>query len=151
MRKISHTHELLSGDKGTQKQFVLMCLPRMTVDNSWPWQIFWSGETHLYLNGVAKTRNCRILAVENSLVYQEISLHESIVTVWCGFTSSLTIELYLFEENCALGSLTCSVNGVRYSALLQNFLILSLQQRNCLETTIFIQSGIFDSSSGNPN
>lgn len=139
--KIAHTQQLLSGDNEVRKTFALMFIARMTVDDEWPWQILWSDEAHFHLNGAVNTRNSRIWSDTNPHVHQQIPLHAPKVTVWCGFTSSFFIGPYFFEENTSSGPKTCSVNGCRYAFMLQNFVIPSLQQRNCLDTAIFMQDG----------
>ena len=139
--KISRTQQLLQGDAETRLHFSLTFLARMEVEESWPWNILWSDEAHFHLNGTVNTHNCRIWASENSHAFQEIPLHSPKVTVWCGFTSSFIIGPYFFEENTPTGPKTCSVNAEKYRTMLLNFAIPQLQQRGCLESTIFMQDG----------
>ena len=113
----------------------------MQVDATWPWQILCSDEAHFYLNGGINTRNCRIWAANNPHACMQEPLHSPKVTDWCGFTASFIIGPYFYEENVASGPVTCIVTATRYADKLQNFTILQLQQRGCLDSTIFIQDG----------
>ncbi|GBM29713.1 hypothetical protein AVEN_156899-1 [Araneus ventricosus] len=72
---------------------------------------------------------------------QPVPLHSQNVTVWCGFTTAFIVESFFFEEIGPSGPLTCSVNGIRYKSLLRNQLIPALQQRVCVDSTIFMQDG----------
>ncbi|GBN64344.1 hypothetical protein AVEN_108990-1 [Araneus ventricosus] len=48
---------------------------------------------------------------------------------------------FLFEEIGPSGPITCIVNGTRNESLSRNQLIPALQQRGCVDTTIFMQDG----------
>ncbi|GBN09240.1 hypothetical protein AVEN_48119-1 [Araneus ventricosus] len=61
--------------------------------------------------------------------------------VWCGFTAAFIVGPFFFEEIGPSGPVTCSVNGTRYEFLLRNQLIPALQQRGCVDSTIFMQDG----------
>lgn len=139
--KISSVQELLPGDAAKRLDFSLIFLARMQVDATWPWQILWSDEAHFHLNGGINTRNCRIWAANNPHAYMQEPLHSPKVTVWCGFTASFIIGPYFYEENGASGPVTCTVTAARYADMLQNFTIPQLQQRGCLDSTIFMQDG----------
>lgn len=139
--KITHIQELLPGDTNTRFEFALRFLARMEVDNEWPWRILWSDEAHFHVCGDINTHNCRIWADTNPHVGQQIPLHSPKVTVWCGFTASFIIGPYFYEEFGRNGLVTCSVNSHRYADMLENFVIPHLQQRNCIDSTIFMQDG----------
>ena len=69
----------------------------------------------------------------------ERSLHSD--AVWCGFTADFIIGLSFFDQNASQGPQRCSITGSRYCSLLQQYIILSLRQPQCLETTAFMQDG----------
>ncbi|GBM22096.1 hypothetical protein AVEN_266463-1 [Araneus ventricosus] len=125
--KITHIQELVSGD-----------LPkRMEVENAWAWNILWTEEAHLHLQGSANTQNRKIWARQNPFKMQPLPLHSQKVTVWCGFTAAFIIDPFFFEEIGPSAHVTCTVNGTRYESLLHNQLIPALQQRGCVDSTIF--------------
>ncbi|GBN83348.1 hypothetical protein AVEN_42479-1 [Araneus ventricosus] len=101
----------------------------MEVDNAWPWNILWTGETHFHLQGSINTQNCRIWASENPFQMQPLPLHSQKVNVWCGFTASFIVGPFFFEEICPSNPVTCTVNGTRYESVFRNRLIPALQQR----------------------
>ncbi|GBL84849.1 hypothetical protein AVEN_93874-1 [Araneus ventricosus] len=59
--------------------------------------------------------------------------------VLCGFTATFIVGPFFFEEIGPSGPVTCTVNGTRYESLLRNQLIPALQQRGCVDSTIFMQ------------
>ncbi|GBM23639.1 hypothetical protein AVEN_117389-1 [Araneus ventricosus] len=60
----------------------------------------------------------------------------------CGFlTAAFIVGPFLFEEIGPSGPVACKVNETRYESLLLNQLIPALQQRGCVESTIFMQDG----------
>lgn len=139
--KISHNQQLLGTDPERRLSFALTFIARMEVDDFWPWNILWSDEAHFYLNGTVNTHNCRIWAMENPRAFHTIPLHSPKVTVWCGFTSQFIIGPFFFEENTDNGPVTCSVTALRYHHMLNSFVVPQLQQRQCLESTTFMQDG----------
>ncbi|GBM41523.1 hypothetical protein AVEN_32328-1 [Araneus ventricosus] len=48
---------------------------------------------------------------------------------------------FLLGEIGPSGPVTCTVSGTRYESLLRNHLIPALQQRGCVDSTIFAQDG----------
>ncbi|GBM51964.1 hypothetical protein AVEN_194259-1 [Araneus ventricosus] len=72
---------------------------------------------------------------------QPSPLHSQKVTVWCGFTATFIVGPFFFEEIGPSGPVTCTDNGTRYESLLCNQLIPELQQRGCVDSTIFMQDG----------
>lgn len=139
--KICHVQELFPSDLQAREGFALEFLARMEVDNDWPWKILWTDEAHFHLTGYVNTQNCRIWATENPRATNPVPLHPAKVTVWCGFTASFMIGPYFFEETGALGPVTVTVNGQRYESLLRNDVIPALQQRECVDSIIFMQDG----------
>ncbi|GBM67640.1 hypothetical protein AVEN_81142-1 [Araneus ventricosus] len=109
----------------------------MEVGNAWSWNILWTDGAHFHLQGFVNTQNCRIWAKENLLQMQPFRLHSQKVTVWCGFTAAFIVGPFFFENPS--GPVTCTVNGTRYESLLRNQLIPALQQRGCVDSTIFMQ------------
>ncbi|GFV95408.1 uncharacterized protein TNCV_4574101 [Trichonephila clavipes] len=73
-----------------RETFAVEFLACMEVDNEWPWKIMWSDEAHFHLKGYVNTQNRRIWATENPLETQPVPLSPAKVTVWCGFTASLS-------------------------------------------------------------
>ncbi|GBL80317.1 hypothetical protein AVEN_92235-1 [Araneus ventricosus] len=58
--KITRVQELVPADLPKREAFALQFLPRIEVDNDWPWNILWTDETHFHLQGSVNTQNCRI-------------------------------------------------------------------------------------------
>ncbi|GBM68126.1 hypothetical protein AVEN_176295-1 [Araneus ventricosus] len=48
---------------------------------------------------------------------------------------------FFFEEIDPSGPVTCTVNRTRYEFFLRNHLIPALQQRECVDSTIFMEDG----------
>ncbi|GBN67748.1 hypothetical protein AVEN_44668-1 [Araneus ventricosus] len=113
----------------------------MEVDNSWPWNILWTDESHYHLQGSANTQNCRIWARSNPFQMQPLPVFSQKVTMWCGFTAAFIVDPFFFEEIGPSGPVTCTINGACYESLLQNQLIPTLQQRGYVESTICMQDG----------
>ncbi|GBN00627.1 hypothetical protein AVEN_199877-1 [Araneus ventricosus] len=80
-------------------------------------------------------------ARENPFQMQPLSLHSQKVTVWCGFTAAFIVGPFFFEEIDPSGPVTCTANGTRSDSLLRNQFIPALQQRGCVDITIFMQGG----------
>ena len=70
----------------------------MAVDDSWPWNILWTDEAHFHLNGQVNTHNCHTWAKENPNTVQAKLLHDTKVTVWCGFTAKFIMVPYSSEQ-----------------------------------------------------
>ncbi|GBL81419.1 hypothetical protein AVEN_143703-1 [Araneus ventricosus] len=113
----------------------------MEVSNAWSWNILWTDEAHFHLRGSVNTQNCRIRERENPSQMQPLPLHSQKVTVWYGFTAAFIVGPFFFEEIGPSGPVTCAVNGTRYETLLCNQLIPALQQRGCVDSSIFMQDG----------
>ncbi|GBN03483.1 hypothetical protein AVEN_146126-1 [Araneus ventricosus] len=54
---------------------------------------------------------------------------------------SRTLEMSVSKEICPSDPVICTVNGTHCKSLLQNQLIPALQQRGCVDSTIFMQNG----------
>ncbi|GBN57259.1 hypothetical protein AVEN_17341-1 [Araneus ventricosus] len=139
--KITHIQELVLADLPKQEASALQFLTRMEVDNAWPWNILWTDEIHFHLQSSVNIQNCRIWTRENPFQMQPLPLHSQKVTVWCRFTAAFIVSPFFFEEIGPSGHVTCTANGTRYESLLRNQLIPALQQRGCVDSTIFMQDG----------
>ncbi|GBL74321.1 hypothetical protein AVEN_235305-1 [Araneus ventricosus] len=139
--KITHVKNLVPADLPKREALALQFLARMEADNALPWNILCSDEAHFHLQGSVNTQNSRICSRENPFQKQPLLLHSQKVTVWCGFTAVFIVDPFYLEEIGPSGPVTCTVNGTRYESLLRNQLIPALQQRGCVDSTIFTQDG----------
>ncbi|GBM87610.1 hypothetical protein AVEN_119538-1 [Araneus ventricosus] len=103
--------------------------------------MLWTDEAHFHLQCSANTQNCIIWARDNPFQMQPLPLHSQKVTVWCGFTAAFIIGLFFSEEIGPSGPATCAISGTSYESLLKSQLIPALQQRGCVDSTIFMQDG----------
>ncbi|KFM74594.1 hypothetical protein X975_20604, partial [Stegodyphus mimosarum] len=83
----------------------------------------------------------KIWTTENPFGLQPLPLHSEKVTVWCRITPAFVVGPFFFEEITSAGPITCTVTGKRYEALLRNHVLPTLQQRQCVDRTIFMQDG----------
>lgn len=74
-------------------------------------------------------------------ITKEIPLHSPWLTLWYSFISEIIIGLFFYENNTLIGPVTSSVYGEKHHQLLNNVVIPALQQRQCLDKTIFMQDG----------
>lgn len=86
------------------------------------------------------THNCGIGGEGNPPFILQVSLHFQNVTVWCGVFAEFMLCSFFFEELTPKGLVTCSVTEKRYASLESNS-VPSLQARQCLDRTIFMQDG----------
>ncbi|GBM19833.1 hypothetical protein AVEN_86169-1 [Araneus ventricosus] len=100
-----NTLELVPADLPKREAFALQFLVPMEVDNAWPWNILWTDEDHLHLQGSGNNQNCRIWARENPFQMQLLPLHSQTATV-----------VVIGPSN----PVTCTVNGTCYESLLRN-------------------------------
>lgn len=117
--------------KGMQHAFALIFLDTVEVRASQQLQILWSDDTHFQLTGKVNTQHCCISDTENPRTFQEIPVHSPKVTVWCVFTATFILGTLLFEwvnRNC---SVICTATTNRYKQMLETFLVLDKQQRQC--------------------
>ena len=87
------------------------------------------------------TLNCRIWGSTKPLVVHQRPLHSAYVTVRCEFTSTFMLRPFFFEMNTPRGPVRCTVTSASYENILMQRVIPALQERNCIETTVFIQVG----------
>lgn len=139
--KIHVVQALNPSDPEKRTDFARMFLARIAVDKAWPWNILWTDEAHFTLEGVVNTQNCRIWGTARPTVVHEESLHADYITVWCGFNADFILGPFFFEETTSQGPKRCSITGTRYCDLLQQKVIPALQDRQHLQTTVFMQDG----------
>ncbi|GBO15924.1 hypothetical protein AVEN_120483-1 [Araneus ventricosus] len=72
---------------------------------------------------------------------QKLPLHSQNVIVWCGFTAAFIFDPFFFKEICPSGPVTCTFIATRYESLLLSYPIPALQQRGCVDSTVFMQDG----------
>uniref|UniRef100_A0A8D9EM93 Transposase n=1 Tax=Cacopsylla melanoneura TaxID=428564 RepID=A0A8D9EM93_9HEMI len=96
-----------------------------------------SDEAHFHLSGYVNKQNCRFWGTENPRICHEEPLHSLKVTVWCGVYAGKVIGPYFFEDD--VGN-TVSVNGERYRAMVNEFLLPQLDELG-LENMWFQQDG----------
>lgn len=70
------------------------------VDNELPWNILWTDEAYLHLQGHINTDICRISATKNPFV--PIALHSANETVWGRLTASFIIVKSFFPRRLGL-------------------------------------------------
>lgn len=140
--KLQSLHQLLPNDTAKRIEFANWALAKIEEDPQWLLNILWTDEAHFSLHGTVNTHNSRIWAKENPHAYTEEPLHSPRVTVWCGFTASIIVGPFFFEEPCeATGWKTCSINGTRYLQMLREKVIPCLLEHNVLDTVTFMQDG----------
>lgn len=139
--KIHMVQMLQPQDHRTRYDFACRFLARMDVDDEWPWKILWSDEAHFALDGAVNNQNCRIWGASPPNVLHPQPLHSDYVTAWCGFTADFILGPFFFETLTPQGPKRCSVTSARYSELLRQHVIPALQERQCLQTTVFMQDG----------
>ena len=84
-----------------------------------------SDQTHFDLGGYVNKQNCRIWGAENPHACIEKPMHPKRVTVQCGFWSKGIIGPFFFENK---QEESVTVNGDRYRALLNEFLIPKIEE-----------------------
>ncbi|GFX84610.1 hypothetical protein TNCV_724181 [Trichonephila clavipes] len=65
----------------------------------------------------------------------------AIIQQLSGITCDFLVGPYFLETPTPSGPKHCSVTGTSYGAMLREQLTPALQDRHCLETTIFMQDG----------
>jgi hypothetical protein len=110
------------------------------VNPQWLDNVFWTDEAHFQLNGGVNTHNCRIWSLNNPHSVIQQGLHDSKVTVWCGFTSRFIIGPYFFEQIVDGRTNAVTVNGQRYLNMLRDYAIPLLQEHD-IENIVFMQDG----------
>ncbi|GBN29571.1 hypothetical protein AVEN_112233-1 [Araneus ventricosus] len=91
-------------------------------------------------------RFCQYSKLQNvdkreSVPNETIASSFSKIAVWRGFKAAFIVDPFFFAEIGPSGPVTSTVNGTRYEYLMRNQLIPALQQRGCMDNTIFMQDG----------
>ncbi|GFT89373.1 low-density lipoprotein receptor-related protein 4 [Trichonephila clavipes] len=86
-------------------------------------------EAHFWLNGYVNKQNCRIWSEANPRVYVETPLHPEKLTVWCALWAGGIIGPYFKNDE----GHNVTVNGDRYRAMITNFFIPELNNRDAQE------------------
>ena len=95
-------------------------------------KIIFLDEPHFDLGGYVNKQNCRLWGTENPHSYIEKPTHPKRVTVWCRFWSRGINGPFFFENEQGEG---VTVNGDRYWAMLNEFLLKKLKWRTALRAT----------------
>ncbi|GBN87743.1 hypothetical protein AVEN_240988-1 [Araneus ventricosus] len=138
--KITHIQELVSADLPKREAFAYNFL------FEWKWTMhgghgtLWTDEAYFHLQDSVYTQNCRIRASENPFQMQPLPVHSQKVTVWCGFTTAFIVGHFFFEDTVPSGPVPLQSMGHGMN-LLRNQLIPALQQRGCVDGTIFMKDG----------
>ena len=103
--------------------------------------ILWTDEAQFTLEAAVNIQNCQIWGSAKPLVVPQRPLHSAYVTMWCGFASTFILGLFFFERLTPRGPVRCTVTSASYENILMQRLIPALQERNCVETIVFIQDG----------
>lgn len=122
------TQELKPGDHQSRLAFAEWFLEMNAADTDFHRKIIFSDEAHFHLSGYVNTQNCRIWATENPRVIQEVPLHSTRATVWCGFWSGGVIGPFFFEQED--NEVAVSVDGPRYREMLTSFLWPKLDEHD---------------------
>lgn len=130
---------LNDNDLQSRKVFCQKLLNTLSSDSSFTSKVLWTDEAHFHLSGEVNTWNCRIWSDSNPLETFETPLWSPKVTVWIGFSSTLTLTPFFFEDPDSHDTVT--VNSERYCKMLQNHVIPQLKQRRKFSHTIFMQDG----------
>ncbi|GFY36846.1 transposable element Tc3 transposase [Trichonephila clavipes] len=93
-------------------------------------RILFSDEAHFWLNGYVNKQNCRIWSEANPQVYVETPLHPEKLTVWCALWAGGIIGPYFFKND---EGHNVTVNGDRYRAMITNFFVPELNNRDVQE------------------
>ena len=91
-------------------------------------------EAHFTLHGAVNSQNCRIWGIARIYVVYERSFHSDYICVWPCFEADFIPSPFFFEQSTSQGPQRCSITSSRYFYLLQQKVIHTLHQRQCLET-----------------
>ncbi|MGH0123464.1 UNVERIFIED_CONTAM: hypothetical protein FKN15_011979 [Acipenser sinensis] len=111
------------------------------MDDQQPANVLWTDDALFTLSGSVNTRNCVIWLETNPHATFARPLHDVKVTVWGGFTVNFVIGPFFVEEPSAREPQTCTVTAAQYQTMLTTHVIPMLQQRNVINTTVFMQDG----------
>ena len=96
----------------------------IAIDDEFANKIFFSDEAHFWLDGFVNKQNCRIWCEEQPRAFVQKPLHPEKLTVWCALWAGGIIGPYVFRDD---EGQNVTVNGERYRAMINNFLVPQLQ------------------------
>ncbi|UYV79038.1 hypothetical protein LAZ67_17000831, partial [Cordylochernes scorpioides] len=91
-----------------RQEFAAWVFRRIDIDENWLSNVLWTDDAHFSLNGEFNIQNSRIWATDNPSIFTEMPLYQPRVTVLCGFTSFIIVQL-LREK--ALSEITFMKDG----------------------------------------
>lgn len=97
--------------------------------------VWFTDESHFYLNSPINKRNCRVWGKEKPQYWNEKPLHDDKVTVWAALSSAGVIGRFFFETDGEVKT----VNSDRYLHLLRNKFIPALRRRGIHPADIYFQ------------
>ena len=98
-------------------------------------KIWFSDESHFYLNAAVNKQNRRVWGIEKPNSYLEKPLHDDKVTAWAAMSSTGVIGSFFYEINGE----TASVNSDRYLTLLKNKFLPALRRKGVDINSIWFQ------------
>ncbi|GFX72004.1 putative transposable element [Trichonephila clavipes] len=117
-------------DHQARRRFVEWAQNEIAVVPDFHKRILFSDEANFWLNGYVNKQNCRIWSEANPQVYVETPLHTEKLTVWCALWAGGIIGPYFFKND---EGHNVTVNGDRYRAMITNFFIPELNNRDVQE------------------
>lgn len=122
--KIQLVQDLKPNDHQLRRTFGEWAEGIIAVDDEFPRNILFSDEAHFWLNGYVNKQNCRIWSKDNPQAFVQKPLHPEKLTVWCALWAGGIIGPYVFRDD---EGHNVTVNGDRYRAMINNFLVPQLQ------------------------
>ncbi len=103
-------------------------------------KIWFSDESHFYLDGHINKQNMRIWGSEKPEKIIEKSSHPQYVTVWCAISAQGLIGPYFFEDS---NEKKIVVNQSNYQNMIENYFVPELRNKvgNNFDEQIFMQDG----------
>src|SRR6185437_11847807 len=120
--RIRNCQTLTARDKTARTQFAERFLDKHRHSVLWIRRIWFSDESHFYLNGRVHSQNAIFWSDEKPDFVNEVPLHSPKVTAWCAVNSTGIIGPYFYEEN----DQTVTVTKERYVNMLENFFLPEL-------------------------
>ncbi|GFX88338.1 transposable element Tc3 transposase [Trichonephila clavipes] len=117
-------------DHQARRRFVEWAQNEIAVVPDFHKRILFSDEAHFWLNGYVKKQNCHIWIEANPQVYVEIPLHPEKLTLCCVLWAGGIMGPYFFKND---EGYNVTVNGDRYRAMITNFFIPKLNNRDVQE------------------
>jgi hypothetical protein len=120
--------------------FSLKMLEINSVNSSFIDNIWFTDESHFYIDGYINKQNWRIWGSEKPEVFVEKTAHPKYVTVWCALSSKGLIGPYFFENSEGERQ---TVNQQNYQSMIKNFFVPQLKEKfgDNLSEHIFCQDG----------